>query len=192
MDAMENRGGAPVRDIAGSEVYPRILKSHDALLRPPNLDDYERVRRAFRWEAARERLDGLQGGKGLNIAHEAVDRHAAGPRGDRDALRWIGRSGARRTFTYRDLRETTNRFANALVGLGVGAGDTVFVLSGRISELYVAVIGALKVKCVVSPLFSAFGPEPIANSSDDRSRAGPGHDGSALSAKDRRPARSIA
>lgn len=162
MNAMENRGAAPARDVAVSEVYPRILKSHGQSSHPPNLDDYERVRRAFSWEAARARLDGLPGGKGLNIAHEAVDRHAAGPRGDRDALRWIGRGGARRTFTYRDLRDTTNRFASALVGLGVGAGDTVFVLSGRIPELYVAVIGALKVKCVASPLFSAFGPEPIA------------------------------
>jgi acetyl-CoA synthetase len=33
---------------------------------------------------------------------------------------------------------------------------------GRLPELYVAVLGALKARCVVSPLFSAFGPEPIA------------------------------
>lgn len=38
----------------------------------------------------------------------------------------------------------------------------MFVLAGRIPELYVAVLGALKAKCVASPLFSAFGPEPIA------------------------------
>ena len=107
-------------------------------------------------------LDGLPGGKGLNIAHEAVDRHAAGALGERQALRWIGRAGGHRVLTYRDLRAETNRFANALRHLGVREGEAVFVLTGRIPELYITVLGALKAKCVVSPLFSAFGPEPLA------------------------------
>jgi acetyl-CoA synthetase len=46
--------------------------------------------------------------------------------------------------------------------LGVGKGGRMFVLAGRIPELYVAVLGALKNGTVVTPLFSAFGPEPIA------------------------------
>ena len=41
-------------------------------------------------------------------------------------------------------------------------GGRVFLLLGRVPELYVAMLGALKAKCVVTPLFSAFGPEPIA------------------------------
>jgi acetyl-CoA synthetase len=142
--------------------YPRIVKDPAAFRVPPNLPDYEAARRAFDWREARALLDGLPGGLGLNIAHEAVDRHAAGPRADRPALRWIGRDGAVRVLTWRDLRAETNRFANALRGLGVGPGARVFVLAGRIPELYVAVLGALKAKCVASPLFSAFGPEPIA------------------------------
>jgi acetyl-CoA synthetase len=91
-----------------------------------------------------------------------VDRHANGPHGDRAALRWLGRTGARRVLTYRDLRAETNRFANAMRQLGIAEGESVFVLAGRIPELYIAVLGALKAKCVVSPLFSAFGPEPLA------------------------------
>ena len=145
-----------------TELYPRIVKPREALRVPPNLTDYEAVRRDFTWLAARARLDGLPGGQGLNIAHEAVDRHATGPLADRQVLRWLGQSGARRVFTYRDLRAETNRFANALRHLGVQEGESVFVLAGRIPELYIAVLGALKAKCVVSPLFSAFGPEPIA------------------------------
>ena len=51
----------------------------------PNLQDYEQARAAFSWDQARRELDGLPGGQGLNIAHEAVDRHAEGggprPRG---------------------------------------------------------------------------------------------------------------
>jgi len=61
------------------------------------------------------------------------------------------------------LARLTDRFGNALKALGVGKGDCVFVLCGRRCELYVAVLGALKVGAVVSPLFPAFGPEPIRN-----------------------------
>ena len=103
----------------------------------PNLVDYERVCATFTWEAARRELDGLPGGKGLNIAHEAVDRHAAGTLRDQVALRWLGKRGDRHDVTYGDLDRLTNRFANVLRGLGVGKGDRVFTLAGRIPELYV-------------------------------------------------------
>ena len=127
----------------------------------PNLDDYERTRATFTWEAARAELDGLPDGRGLNIAHEAVDRHAAGPRGDRVAIRWLGKSGEVREFTYRRLRELTDRLANVLERLGVRRGDAVFALAGRLPELHVTALGTLKLGGVFCPLFSAFGPEPI-------------------------------
>ncbi|HEU4367513.1 MAG TPA: acetate--CoA ligase [Methylomirabilota bacterium] len=127
----------------------------------PNLADYERVRAAFTWAAARAELDGLPEGRGLNIAHEAVDRHAAGPRADRVAIRWLGKRGEVRDYTYRQLRALTNRFANVLVRLGLRRGDGVFALAGRLPELYVAALGTLKHGGVFCPLFSAFGPEPI-------------------------------
>jgi acetyl-CoA synthetase len=141
--------------------YPRITKQVERLRPPPNLSDYEAICRDFRWDAARALLDGLPGGAGLNIAHEAIDRHANGPRGDEVALRWLGRRGQRRSFTWVGLRDATNRVANALSALGVRPGERVFVLLGRIPELHLAVLGALKARCVVCPLFSAFGPEPI-------------------------------
>lgn len=125
-----------------------------------NLKDYEAACRSFSWEAARALLDGLPGGA-LNIAHEAVDRHVAHGRGDRLALRWIGREGARRDLSYAELKAETNRFANALAALGVGKGDRVFCLLGRIPELYVAALGTLKLGAVLCPLFSGFGPEPV-------------------------------
>jgi len=127
----------------------------------PNLVDYERVRMEFSWTAARRELDGLPGGRGLNIAHEAIDRHAAGARRDHLALRWLGKRGAVRDFTYGALAALTNRFANVLRTLGVRKGDRVFALAGRIPELYVAALGTLKNGSVFCPLFSAFGPEPI-------------------------------
>jgi acetyl-CoA synthetase len=127
----------------------------------PNLRDYATTYASFSWEAvAQAELDGLPGG-GLNIAHEALDRHAAGPRCDHLALRWLGKDGSSRDFTYAELARLTSRFANLLRELGVGAGERVFTLAGRIPELYIAALGTLKNRSVFCPLFSAFGPEPI-------------------------------
>ncbi|MGE0824841.1 MAG: acetate--CoA ligase [Candidatus Binatia bacterium] len=138
-----------------------IEKSSRDLAVVPNLADYEQVRKTFSWDQARRALDGLPHGRGLNIAHEAIDRHAQGPRRNHLALRWLGRHGAEQNFTYSDLQEQTNRFANALQRLGVGKSERVFVLAGRIPELYIAALGTLKNGSVFCPLFSAFGPEPI-------------------------------
>jgi acetyl-CoA synthetase len=139
-----------------------IVKTPESWPLPPNLRDYDAVRRAFSWEAAGRELDGLPGGRGLNIAHEALDRHAAGPLRDKLALRWLGRDGQVRDFTFLDLAGLTNRFANVLRGLGVAPGDRVYTLLGRIPELYVAALGTLKARAVFCPLFSAFGREPVA------------------------------
>jgi acetyl-CoA synthetase len=138
-----------------------IVKAFAALRVAPHLRDYTQVRQSFSWEAARQELDGLTGGKGLNIAHEAVDRHALGPRRDKVAFRWLGKEGQVQNTTYGDLRRLTNRFANVLDRLNIGAGDRVYALAGRIPELYVAALGTLKHRSVFCPLFSAFGPEPI-------------------------------
>lgn len=142
--------------------WPAILKYRDCAQSRAALHDDDRLRSSFSWAAARARLDGLPGGRGLNIAHEAVDRHAASPRGGSVALRWVGRSGERRDLTYGDLRAESSRFANVLESLGVGKGDVVATVAGRVLPLYVTALGTLKRGAVYSPLFSAFGPDPLA------------------------------
>jgi len=125
-----------------------------------NLRDYSEFTRTFSWAQGRSLLDGLPGG-GLNIAHEAVDRHVNAGRGDRLAMRWIGRDTSIRDLTYAALARDVNRFANVLVQSGIGKGERVFSLLGRVPELYFAALGTFKNGSVFSPLFSAFGPEPI-------------------------------
>ena len=128
---------------------------------PPNLADYDAACASFSWQSAAAALDGLPGGAGLNIAHETVDRHCIGSGADRVALRWLDRNGDAHEYTYGRLRDLTDRFANVLQDLGIGKGDGVCALLGRVPELHVAAIGAWKNRSVFSALFSAFGPEPI-------------------------------
>ena len=127
-----------------------------------NLVDYAEAVGSFAWSDVRSELDGLPSG-GINIAHECVDRHAYGPNADRLALRFVAKKPgeALSEMTYAELANASNRFANALRDLSVGAGERVFALCPRLPGLYVAALGTLKNRSVFSPLFPAFGPEPI-------------------------------
>jgi acetyl-CoA synthetase len=139
-----------------------VLPSGAAGARPaPNLIDYEHARATFSWDDARRQLTGLPDGKGLNIAYEAVGRHTAPPQGTEVAIRWLGRRGEVRDYTYAELDGLTSRFARALERLGIAKGDRVCGLMGRIPELHIVALGTLKNRSIFCPLFSAFGPEPI-------------------------------
>jgi len=117
------------------------------------------AQRADYWAAEAASLAGPWGG--VNMAWAAVDRHVAAGRGDCTALRWTGRDGTTRVFTYAELSEASGRFAAMLRGMGVRRGDVVATLLPRLPALYVAALGTLKAGCVYSPLFAAFGPEPV-------------------------------
>ncbi|PWI34145.1 acetate--CoA ligase [Vibrio albus] len=98
---------------------------------------------------------------GVNIGYEALDCHLNHPIQDKLALRWISKNDQITDFSYRELSQQTSRFADLLSRLGLSRGSRVFSLSGRRPELYIAAIGTLKAGCVFTPLFSAFGPDPI-------------------------------
>jgi len=139
--------------------WPPISKGPFAVA--PYLTDYDDERRRFSYEAVAREVDRLPGG-GMNIAHEAVDRHAEGAHADKVAIRWLGAGEHEvRDLTYADLSIDTARFANVLGDLGLHRGERVFLLMGRLPELYVAALGALRFGAAFAPLFSAFGPEPI-------------------------------
>lgn len=132
----------------------------------PNLTDYEAVRASFRWDAAPNPCDGMAA-DGCNIAYAALDRHAEGEHSAHTALRFVSSETSSDGFSTRDLSyaelgRLARRFTNVLRTLRISKGDGVFTLLGRGPELYIGVLGALRNGSVVCPLFSAFGPEPIA------------------------------
>ena len=124
------------------------------------MPDPETCRATFTWADARAMLDGLPDG-GLNIAHEALDRHVAAGHGDQVAIRWLARDGARRDITYAELADEAARVAAVLLAQGLRRGDRVYGLLGRVPALYATAFGALKAGMTFTPLFAAFGPEPI-------------------------------
>jgi acetyl-CoA synthetase len=131
----------------------------------PNLTDYKHARAQFHWSDVPALCEGMGPGR-CNIAYAAVDRHAEGPTATRTALRFVTDLGwdgaiATRDLSYAELGRLVKRFSSVLRSLGINRGRRVFTVMGRSPELYIAMLGALRNGSVVSPLFSAFGPEPI-------------------------------
>lgn len=123
--------------------------------------DYDLECRTFSWDREAKYLDGLPGNGGLNIAHEALVRHAAGKLAGIPAFRFIRSDLSQQDYTYGDMHRLSSRFANVLLALKLEKGDRVFTLLGRIPELYVSALGTLKAGGIFCPLFSVFGPEPV-------------------------------
>ncbi len=131
----------------------------------PWLTEYDATTASFSWEDGWADLGGAPVER-LNITDRIVDRHVRAGRGDHVAIRWFAQDDHELSnpvdITYEVLAHRTNRFASALHAHGFGVGTGVATLAGRVPDLYVAALGTLKAGAVYSPLFAAFGPDPIA------------------------------
>ncbi|OAB33832.1 acetate--CoA ligase [Paenibacillus glacialis] len=128
-----------------------ILPSVNSLT---NMGDYEQAYQDFNWEDVERHFTWYETGK-CNMAYEAIDHHVEAGRGDKVALIY---SDAKReeSYTFRQLSERSNQFGNVLRKYGVGKGDRVFIFMPRGPELYICLLGILKIGAVVGPLFEAF------------------------------------
>ena len=77
-------------------------------------------------------------------------------------IEWQGEDERSRTLSYADFDAEVNQLAAALIELGVGAGDVVGLYLPMIAEVYVGFFACAKIGAVNMPLFSGFGPSPIA------------------------------
>src|SRR5438874_13243571 len=91
---------------------------------------YDELKNGFRWLVPEEFNFGAL------IDAWATDR-------SRVALYWENEAGRTARLTFWDVKQATNRFMNALAGLGVGRGDAVMVMLPRVPEWQTAVIGGL-------------------------------------------------
>jgi acetyl-CoA synthetase len=119
-----------------------------------NLKNYEEAYRNFRWETIEADFSWHKTGK-VNMAYEAIDRHAEGFRKNKIALYFRDQNRYEK-YTFKEMKELTNKAANVLKDMGVEKGDRVFIFLPRSPELYFALLGAIKLGAIVGPLFEAF------------------------------------
>lgn len=114
------------------------------------------------WAYSRWYVDGT-----LNIAYDAVDKHAQGDQGNRPAVIWVGDQGEQRRYSYVDLYKEVNRLANAFIRLGVKKGDRIVIYLPMIPEAAIALLSAAKIGAIAVPVFSGYGAEAIATRVND-------------------------
>ncbi len=124
------------------------------------LINYENTYNNFNWKSISSHFDHFTDNE-VNIAHEAIDRHADNGCGNKIALYWEDENSTRKQLTFSDIKRQSSKLANVLRNLGVDKGDRVFLFLPRTHELYVSIIAIAKLGAIAGPMFSAFGPEAV-------------------------------
>ena len=100
------------------------------------------------------------GGK-LNASVNAIDRHVQEGRGDRVAFHFEGEPGDTQTITYAQLLIEVKKTANALIELGVVAGDRVAIYMPMIPEAAIAMLACARIGAPHSVVFGGFSAEAL-------------------------------
>ena len=103
----------------------------------------------------------------LNVTQSCLDRHVDAGNGDRVALYFEGEPGDSEQITYAQLLARVNQAANALVQLGIGAGDRVAIYMPMIPAAVVAMLACARVGAVHSVVFGGFSAEALRSRIDD-------------------------
>src|SRR5918997_1194312 len=104
----------------------------------------------------------------LNVAYNCVDRHVEDGHGDQVAYFWEGEpADDTRTITYAQLKDEVCKAANALIELGVQAGDRVAIYMPMIPETIVAMLACARIGAVHMVVFGGFSADALASRLDD-------------------------
>jgi acetyl-CoA synthetase len=100
------------------------------------------------------------GGK-LNASYNCLDRHVIEGRGDRVAFHFEGEPGDTRTITYSQMLHDVKKAANALIELGIEAGDRVAIYLPMIPEAAVAMLACARIGAAHSVVFGGFSADSL-------------------------------
>lgn len=131
-----------------------------------NMEDYTETYKNFQWEEAKRHFTWNETGK-VNIAYEAVDRHAEDPEKKDKAALIFSAPDREEVLTFEDLKQKSNQFANILKKHHIDKGDRVFLFMPRSPEFYAAFFGIIKVGAIAGPLFEAFMEQAVRDRLED-------------------------
>ena len=110
---------------------------------------FEQLRRDFRWRVPEH----------YNIGVDVCDKHT--DRFAKPALLLDDADGHSYSVTFGELKKRSDRFANALRGLGVARGDRVAIILPQREETVIAHIAVYKLGAIALPLSVLFGPDAV-------------------------------
>lgn len=142
-----------------TEILKTIEGSH-------NLKNYETQYQGFDWKEVEKNFSWYTTGR-MNMAFEAIDRHADAETGNKTAF--IFEDETREVkFSFKEMKTITNQAGNLLKKFAdVKKGDHVFLFMPRSPELYFMLLGTIKIGAVAGPLFEAFMTEALRDRLED-------------------------
>ena len=99
----------------------------------------------------------------LNAAYNCLDRHVEAGNGDRVAFYFEGEPGDTRAITYAELAKEVKQAANALIELGVKAGDRVAIYLPMIPEAVVAMLACARIGAPHTVVFGGFSADALSS-----------------------------
>ncbi|MGB8000102.1 MAG: acetate--CoA ligase [Anaerobacillus sp.] len=130
------------------------LKPLSATLGNHNLQDYQATYENFDWKDVEKAFAWNETGN-VNMAYEAIDKHAESDRKNKVAL-YFSDPKRDEKYTYSEMKTMSNKAGNVLRKVNVEKGDRVFIFMPRSPELYFILLGTLKLGAIAGPLFEAF------------------------------------
>ena len=100
------------------------------------------------------------GGK-INASYNCLDRHVLEGRGERIAFYFEGEPGDTRAISYAQMLKDVKKATNALIELGVKAGDRVAIYMPMIPEAAVAMLACARLGAAHSVVFGGFSAEAL-------------------------------
>ncbi len=100
------------------------------------------------------------GGK-INASYNCLDRHVLEGRGERIAFYFEGEPGDSRAITYAQMLKDVKKATNALIELGVKAGDRVAIYMPMIPEAAIAMLACARLGAAHSVVFGGFSADAL-------------------------------
>ncbi|WP_071394027.1 acetate--CoA ligase [Bacillus tuaregi] len=124
-----------------------------------NLQNYEKAVQEMDWKKIEQNFTWSKTGK-VNMVYEAIDRHVDEGRGDKKAFIYCD-TNREEEYTFSDLKALSCQFANGLRAKGIEKGDRVFIFMPRSPELYISMLGIIRIGAIAGPMFEAFMEEAV-------------------------------
>ena len=102
----------------------------------------------------------------LNASYNCLDRHLP-QHSNKTAIIFEPEKGQPQTFSYQQLHQEVNLFANVLKKIGVKKGDFVTIYLPMIPETIIAMLACARIGAPHSVVFSAFSPDSLKQRIDD-------------------------
>ena len=104
----------------------------------------------------------------LNTCYNAIDRHVEQGRADQAALIYDSPvTGAKRSYSFREMQDEVSRLAGVLRSQGVEKGDRVLIYMPMIPETVMGMLACARIGAVHSVVFGGFAANELATRIDD-------------------------